>query len=179
MQHLDFSVRGPSRVVGRPSLQYTLATRFSRLGATPQYPPTFHQLLRLRFHSLPRRAWKQIGGLMCSNNIMISLRKFGAGDGIRNHDPNLGNVPRHFTPRHLSLAGNPLTCYCVGVFLAGRHPKPILPRAVILAPMLPPCFPDLRLQIRGSRFPNRRRSQEQERIVTKITKRIGRHAAAR
>ena len=42
----------------------------------------------------------------------------------------------------------------------------------IFASVLPPCFPDLRLPIRGSRFePNKHGTREQEWIMAKITKR--------
>ena len=41
----------------------------------------------------------------------------------------------------------------------------------IFAPALPPCFPDLRLPIQGSRFENKHGTREQDWIMAKITKR--------
>jgi hypothetical protein len=36
--------------------------------------------------------WKQVGSWAAPDNTLIYFRKFGAGDGIRTHDPNLGKV---------------------------------------------------------------------------------------
>ena len=37
-------------------------------------------------------------------NLLISLRKFGAGDGIRTHDPNLGKVKDRECPLWMAPA---------------------------------------------------------------------------
>lgn len=62
------------------------------------------------------------------NHVIYSLSLWsdGAGEGIRTPDPNLGNVPRRFTPQHLFPSGDPLNTYHIGIFLARLHPKPIL-----------------------------------------------------
>ncbi len=49
-------------------------------------------------------------------------------------------------------------------FLSSSYP-------VIFALVLPPCFPDLRRRIRGSRIENKPRTKERERVMVKIMKR--------
>src|SRR5271157_4215694 len=57
---------------------------------------------------------------------LMSLRRFGAGDGIRTHDPSLGNVLKQFTPQHLFLSRRPLSYHPVGVLIALDRPCRIL-----------------------------------------------------
>src|SRR5579883_340722 len=59
-------------------------------------------------------------------NTLIHLREFGAGEGIRTLDPNLGNVSRRFTLQHLFLSLRPLSPFRIRVFVALRRPAPIL-----------------------------------------------------
>jgi hypothetical protein len=47
---------------------------------------------------LPKGVGKQRTAPQDRSNRSISLRKFGAGEGIRTLDPNLGKVPEGLTP---------------------------------------------------------------------------------
>jgi len=74
--------------------------------------------------------------------------KFGAGEGIRTPDPNLGNVPRQFTPQHLFLSQKPLSPYSIRILIALDTPCGILcipgdfrSRASPLLPRPPPGNP--------------------------------------
>jgi hypothetical protein len=62
------------------------------LGTTPDYPPIPHQSLPLRFHPVLRTGSEAEAVLNGSNKSLISLKKLGAGEGIRTLDPNLGKV---------------------------------------------------------------------------------------
>ncbi len=42
--------------------------------------------------------------MMVDGNHPISLPKTGAGDGIRTHDPNLGNGPEPHTPQYPAVS---------------------------------------------------------------------------
>jgi hypothetical protein len=108
------------------------AAGYDSFGALPM-PKVSVRLLRHASCCFPHaspvsetRAGKQKTAPKDRSKPLISLENFGAGEGIRTLDPNLGNVRRRFTPQHLCLSQNHLRYYWIRSFLARRHPKPIL-----------------------------------------------------
>ena len=83
---------------------FARSSRHVRFGALPM-PKAAERPLQPASHSFPHaspvsqtRAGKQKTAPKDRSKSFISLRKFGAGEGIRTLDPNLGKVPERSTP---------------------------------------------------------------------------------
>ena len=67
--------------------------------------------------------------------------KSGAGDGIRTHDPNLGNRTRPFSPRQDFLRYNAKTYDQSIAYIDFSSAAGTLEKPLISVHLLPPCFP--------------------------------------
>jgi len=66
---------------------------------------------------------------------------FGAGEGIRTLDPNLGNGLGSFSPQYAFLRSNTKNYYVSIAYLGHCSAEPTLEKPTISSPLLPPCFP--------------------------------------
>jgi hypothetical protein len=114
--------------------------------------PDFRRTAYIVLTFIRRRECKQEIGPAEPIYRSILIAKFGAGEGIRTLDPNLGNVPGRFTPQHLFLSETPLSPYRVRLFLARPHSKPILLLPGGFRSVASPLLPRPPQQIRGSRL---------------------------
>ncbi len=85
---------------------------------------------------------------------LIFLKNFGAGEGIRTLDPNLGKFQTPSIRQHLFLSRSPLSTYSKTAFLAVAYPRGILFLLFETRFRASPCFPGRRWAFRGSRIRN-------------------------
>ena len=85
-----------------------------RTAAAPSLPYASENARRYALWSFPHAspasvlgAGKQKTALQDRSKRLISLRKFGAGEGIRTLDPNLGKVRNRLDPHHCNFLGLP------------------------------------------------------------------------
>ena len=142
-------------VGGQPQARTTSASRGEatqppiRLSSGFCRPPKMRCGIRLRdsiglqqaYNAIALSPCKQKAAPKAAFNQLISLRKSGAGEGIRTLDPNLGNFFKPSIRQHLFLTRGPLRPYYQKAFLAATHPVGILllpPETRFFAsPMLP------------------------------------------
>src|SRR5271157_3882975 len=135
-----FGVRGSTYAVGDGIRRCTIE-RSSRPVAWPEgresralsMPRAARRPLCFAFCCFPPASPTSVDGAGKQKTVpkdrskpLISLRKVGAGEGIRTLDPNLGNVLKQFTPQHLFLSRRPLSYHPVGVLIALDRPCRIL-----------------------------------------------------
>ena len=147
------SAVAPSQTVVRTELQATTAPTMPNVVESP--PDYAFWCFPHASPALTSGAGKRQAAPKGRSKSRISLRKIGAGEGIRTLDPNLGKVLRRLTPEHLFVSQSRLSHYRIRVSLAAVRPKHILPLSRDFRSVASPLLPRPPPEIPGKQIENR------------------------